>query len=137
MNCENKHDNKHHIISFKSILPEENIKEELKEFRKKIDKLNDNIKEIKDILNKVTENMEIYYKIVYDIVNNYNKKQKNYEIMKNISLVKDFIKISDLNDFIDNNNNDYTKKFDALINIYNKIAFDLEVLNYEKNLSTK
>ena len=136
MNCENKHDNKHHIISFKSILPEENIKEELKEFRKKIDKLNDNIKEIKDVLNKVSENMEIYYKIVYDIVNNYNKKQKNYEIMKNISLVKDFIKVSDLNDIIDNNNNDYIKKFDALINIYNKMN-NIEIITNNKNINKK
>lgn len=131
MNCENKHDNKHHIISFKSILPEDNIKEELEEFRKKIDKLNVNITEIKDILNKVSENMEIYYKIVYDIVNNYNKKQKNYEIMKNISFVKDFIKISDLNDIIDNNNN-YIKKFDILINMYNKMN-NIEIITNNKN----
>ena len=137
MNCENKHNNKHHIISFKSILPEDNIKEELQEFRKKIDKLNANITEIKGILNKVYENMEIYYKIVYDIVNNYNKKQKNYEIMKNISLVKDFIKVSDLNDIIDNNNNnDYIKKFDALINMYNKMN-NIEIITNKKNINKK
>ena len=131
MNCENKHDNKHHIIYFKSILPKDNIKEEIKEFWKKIDKLKNNITEIKDILNKVSENMEIYCKIVYDIVNNYNKKQKNYEIMKNISLVKDIIKISELNDIIDNNN-DYIKKFDILISMYNKMN-NIEIIANNKN----
>ena len=109
MNCENKHDIKHNNINYKNILPEDNIKEELKAFRDKLDKLNNSINEIKNVLNKVSDNMEIYYTIIYDIVNNFDKKKKNYEILKNISSVKDFINIPDIEDIL-GANDDYKKK---------------------------
>ena len=78
MNCENKHDNKHKIINYKNMLPEADIKEKLAGYRNKIDKINNNILEIKNILDKVSENMEIYYKIINDMIQNYNNKKKNY-----------------------------------------------------------
>ena len=120
MNCENKHDIKHKNINYKNILPEDNIKEELKAFRDKLDKLNNCINEIKNVLNKISDNMEIYYTIIHDIVNNFDKKKKNYEILKNISSVKDFINIPDIEDIL-GANDDYKKKFDILINVYNKM----------------
>ena len=92
----------------------------MKEFRKKMDELNIIIRDITNILNVVSENMEIYYKITYDIAYNYNKKKKNYEVLKNVSSIRDFINISEINDILGNNIN-YKKKFDILMNIYNKM----------------
>ena len=119
MNCENKHDNKHNIINYKNILPEDNIKDELDIFRNNIYKLNDVIRDMKNMLDKISENMEIYFKIIYDIIHNFNKKKKNYEILKNMN-IKDFINIPELDNIL-NNNYDYSKKFDILMNIYNKM----------------
>ena len=135
MNCEQKHNDKHQIIDYTKIIPEENIKEELKEFRKKIDKLNIIIRDITNILNVVSENMEIYYKITYDIAYNYNKKKKNYEVLKNVSSIRDFINISEINDILGNNIN-YKKKFDILMNIYtkmNNIKVTEEIKSDKKN----
>ena len=119
MNCENKHDNKHKIINYKNILPDNNIKEELQAFRKRLDKLNNDITEIKNRLTKVSENMEIYYKLIYDMIYNYNTKQKYYEILKNLDSIKDFINLPEIDKITCSN--DYSEKFDILINIYNKM----------------
>ena len=54
----------------------------MKELRKKIDKMN---KEINEIINKVKlvmDNIEIYYKICNNILNNNIIENRNYEIIK-------------------------------------------------------
>ena len=50
-----------------------------------IDLFNHNVSIIIDILNKVIENMNLYYKINEDIINNYNSNNINYEILYNIN----------------------------------------------------
>ena len=68
---------------------------------------------IKNMINackKVIENIEIYYNIEMDILNNYNINNLNYEILQNIN---------------DINNNKLNEDIDKLINdgnlYYNKI----------------
>ena len=83
--CENEHSN-HKKTYFKDILENESeIKEEVKEFRKKIDDLNENINYLIKILESIKINIEIFYKINYDIINNYKKENINYQILKNIN----------------------------------------------------
>ena len=116
--CEENH-SKHKKVYFKDILSNEyEIMEEVKEFRKKIDKFNDNINLIIKILEKVKINMEIYYKINYDLINNYKKENINYQILENINEIKNNIKLNDIDEII--NDNDIKNKFKNILNLYEK-----------------
>ena len=84
--CENKHNNNHNIKKLKDILIDENeIKYKLKEFKNKINEFENNIKDIINILNNVIELIELYYKINYDLLNNY--ENKNYKNIQNINKI--------------------------------------------------
>ena len=136
MKCEMKHDNNHKIINYKNILPDEDeIKKELKSFKNKIDKLKENITEIINILNKVYENFEIYYKIMYDILYNYNIQQSNYEILQNLNSIKNYINLKDIDSII-NENNGYKKKFYALFDLYKRMNSDMTNSKPESNDNT-
>ena len=126
MSCEINHDNKHNLINYKNILPNlEEIKLNLDKFREKINLLNNNIKNIINILNKVSENMELYYKINYDIYKNYDIKKKNYQVLKNIELIKNNIEFLEIDKITNNTSNNIINKFEILLNIYNKMeSFD-------------
>ena len=56
--------------------------------KNEIDKFNNNIKEIINKLNELSDNMNIYYEINNNIVNNYDKKNRNYKILQNIKQIK-------------------------------------------------
>ena len=137
--CEAKHTN-HKIIYFKNILPnqEENLKE-INEFRKKIDKLNAIIKNIIKKLNEVTENLEIYFKINFDMINNYEIEDKNYQILQNINEIKNNIKLNDLNEIINEDN--ISIQFQNILNIYYKMKdnskFNIEEIMNNKNYEIK
>ena len=119
MFCENEHDS-HGIIYYKNIIPnKDKIKNELNELRYKIDKMNDNIKEIINILNKTSEYLEILYKINNDIINNYNIKNRNYQILQNINEMSNKNIINDINDII--NEKKIEKKLKNILKIYYKI----------------
>ena len=69
MKCELKHNKFHQIINFKNIFPdEEAIKDDLKIFKQKIDKFKEKIGEFVNKLNNISKNIDIYYKIIYDII---------------------------------------------------------------------
>ena len=120
MKCEIKHNANHIIINYKNILPnDDEIKKKLNGYRNKIEKLKQNIIELINILNEVYKRIEIFYKINYDILFNYNFKQRNYEILKNVNSIKDFINSSDIDNIINIINNDKCK-FEKIYNISNK-----------------
>jgi len=129
--CEINHNN-HEIIKFINILPDVNkIKEKIKEFKSKIDKLNNKINNIIIILNKVMKNFEIYYNINYDIINNYIIENRNYELLNNINEIENNIKIKDIDKIININN--INNEFKTILNIYNK----MENKNNENNNTNK
>ena len=118
--CKSKHNNKHEIINYENILPDDDeIREELAKFRQKIDKLNEDINEIIKMLKKISENMEIYYNINNELLNNYELQKRNYHILKNVNFIKTNIKINDIEDII--NSNDILHKFNNLFNLYNSL----------------
>ena len=119
MQCEENHIN-HKVIEYRSIMTKKDIvEEELKEFRKKIDKIKEIIVKIITILNKISENMEIYYKINSDLINNYDVYKRNYQIFRNINEINNNIEIKDIDNII-NENNIYNQ-FKILLDIYNKM----------------
>ena len=118
--CQKEH-NEHKILFYKDLLPNENaIKEQLVEFRKKVDKFNNNLRQIMKLLNKVIDNMELFYKINCDIVNNYDPKNTNYQTIQNLNEMQNFIRGNDIDEII-NDNNIYNK-FQNILNIYNKMS---------------
>ena len=101
------------------ISDKEEKKKEINELRKIIDAMNENIKDIINQLKKVMENIEIYYRICENIINNYNIKNRNYEILKNMKEIINKNIIKDINNVI--NENEIKNKFIKIIDIYNKM----------------
>jgi len=123
LKCEMKHNKSHQIISFNNIFPdEEQIKEDMKNFRIKIDKFKENITKMINILNNVSKNIERYYKIIYEILYNYNSRQRNYEILQNINSIANFIKLKDI-ELILNEQYNNESKIKILFNIYNEMNY--------------
>jgi hypothetical protein len=122
MKCETKHNINHNIINYKNILPDEDeIKKDLKIFKDKIDKLKETIKELINMLNNIYDNFQKLYKICYDIVYNYNLRQRNYEILANVNSVKDFIILEDI-DVIISKKSDIKNKFGKIYNVFYKMG---------------
>jgi len=121
MKCETKHNNHHEIINYKNILPDEDqIKKELKIFKDKIDKLKETFKEVINMLNNIYDNFQKLYKICYDIVYNYNLRQRNYEILANVNSAKDFMNSEDI-DVIISTKSDIKNKFGKIYNVFYKM----------------
>ena len=120
MFCEENHNN-HSIIHFGPLFPNiENKRNYLKELKEKKEILINGIKDIIDQLNKVIENMNIYYNINENMINNYNKDRINYEILYNINNIENNNIIKDIDNIINDNN--IQTKFNNIINIYDKMT---------------
>ena len=61
----------------------------MEELKKVIDKFKHRINIIKEILDRMNNIMDIYYKINNNIINNYNRSKRNYYILLNINKIKD------------------------------------------------
>ena len=121
MSCTYDH-NEHEIIYFSDlIINKDEIKLKINELRKDIDIFNNNIKEIINILNKVMETMEKYFKISNDIISNIENKNINYEILNNVDeIINNNEIIKDINIIINDNN--INNKFNNILDIYNKMS---------------
>ena len=116
MQCEIEHIHKQ-IDSYKNIIPnKDEVENNLKEFKIKIDKLDENIEEIIKMINKVRNNLNLLFNIYQDFLINYKIENRNYEKLKNISLINNI----DYN-YIDKiiNNDDIFIKFKNIIDIHN------------------
>ena len=86
--CQKEH-LKHDIISFGTIFPDvDDLLNSLNDFRKIIDTFNNDINNIIDRFNKVKENIEMIYKIYYEMVIKYEDKNRNYEIFMSLNDIK-------------------------------------------------
>jgi len=120
--CETNHDS-HKKVKFQDITPNKNsadkLKVQIEQFKKKIDRLSAKINEITKIFNKVIENLEIYYKINYDLLKNYEAQSKNYYILQNINDIQNNIDIKEIESILNDNN--FNNQFQNIINIYSKM----------------
>ena len=124
--CEDEHE-KHNQISFNEIKP--NINERnccLKLMDKEIKLFNNYIKEIIDKLNELIDTMNKYYEINNNIINNYNKKNRNYQILQNINQIKDNNEIYNILDNINKTSNAKDKLY-KIIDLYNNINSEKEI----------
>ena len=119
--CEQIHQN-HNILYYGKLLPKiDSLKLKLDELRKYIDEFKININSIVNILNEEVESLEKFYKINSGIILNYDVKNLNYELLKNINSVNNF-NINIIKDLSKvNEDNNMFNKCKNIINIYKKI----------------
>ena len=127
--CEKEHEG-HYINSFNELYINENqIKENIKKLKQNLDLFNKNLKEIIHKLNKVVENMAIFYEINENIINNYSSNYTNYIELLNIYDINNSIEKE-----IENiENTDYGYDINKILYLYNEMEFEnSEVeINYE------
>ena len=115
----------HNKITYSDVLPnKEELFEKKKELKDKIYLINNDIKVLINILNSVMNNINIYYKINEDIIDNYNNNENlNYETIYYLNQFKanDSI-LNELNKIIECNN--IKDKFNNIFNIYTKMNID-------------
>ena len=56
------------------------------------------------MLKRVIFNMQKYYEINYNIINNFEIQNKNYEILRNISEIKNNFRMDGINQIINEKN---------------------------------
>ena len=133
LKCFEDHNN-HNIEYFgKLYISEDKIKEEEKELRNIIDRMNEDIEKIKLKLDIVKNNIEKYYEIK-KIIN--EKNYRNYEMLLNKKEInKNNIK-DDIKEIINDDN--INNKFKKIIDIYNKMEYlDEIIIRYKINKNEK
>ena len=129
MFCESEHKDKENIINFKDILTNKNmIKSQVNELRAKIDTFKELILELKNFLDNIIENLEIYYDINKNIIYNFEKRNRSFQLLKNIGeIIKNNCNIlEDLNIVKDQNN---INLFNNCIKIFNKMNIQSNNIN--------
>ena len=103
MECEAEHKDKQNLIYFRDILPNKvQLKTNLNELRTKIDKYEEKINEIKNIFDKIIASLEMYYEINNNLLNDYENKKKNYQLLNNLNVSEKYnsVIIKDINNII-------------------------------------
>ena len=91
----------HKKVNLNSILPDmDGIKKKLEYFKSKITKMKGIIQDIIEKMQKLSSFMDKYYKINYDIVNQFDLKKRNYYIFENIKNVEKNLKLSEIDKII-------------------------------------
>ena len=115
--------NNHKRILFTDILPKkDDLLKTKNELKSTIYKFNSEIKILTSILNDVMNKINIYSKIIEDMINNYDNKKTNYEIIFNLNQIQKNNVINELNEIIESNN--IIEKFSNIFNIYKKMNHD-------------
>ena len=116
--CESEH-SKYKTITYGSILPKKDeLEKSINNSEKILIEFKENVNKIISKLNDVIKNIDEYFNIYKNIINNFDARNKNYIILKNIN---------DINVF----NNDFMNKLNNIINdtnINNKFKLLMEIL---------
>jgi len=125
--CVNEHSG-HNMIFLPNIMPNKNdLITKLDELKISINLFNSNINHIINILNIVKDAINTYYKLEEYIINKYNQKERNYEILYNINEIINNNNniINDIN--IINNDNNILNKFNNVFNIYKNFNNEIQL----------
>lgn len=131
--CEEEHD-KHEKQSFSKIIPNKNNLEKTKNNLKiAVEKLENDINNKIQKLNKLIVDIKLFYKIYEDIIDNYEIKNRNFIILRNINYINNYQEafIDNLNKII---NDDYiSKTFDNIISLYSQI-FEMNQNKFDEQI---
>ena len=125
--CEDEHLEHDCIYIVKIMKKKEDLLKKLDELRKYIDIVNKDIEEIIEKLNKTKEYYEKYYEMEKYMINNYDIKNRNYEILFNLNEItnNNDIIVNDIKEIINKDN--IKDKVNNILNIYNKINLENEI----------
>ena len=102
--CENKH-NYHDLFELgKILIDKDDLLELVEKLKNAIDKFK--LKINSNVLNKIVNKLDIYYKINNDLIINYNMNKRNFHKLTNLNFLKKYNEkiIKDFNDIINTNN---------------------------------
>ena len=126
--------NHHKRILFTDILlKKDDLLKTKNELKLTIYKFKSEIKILTSILNDVMNKINIYCKIIEDMVDNYDNKKTNFEIIFNLNQIQKSNVINELNKIIECNN--IIEKYSNIFNIYKKMNHD--EINIVYNLREK
>ena len=112
----------HKRLIFMDILPKkEDLIKTKDEIKSTIDKFNSQIRALISILNDVKDKINMYYKIYEDIINNYDNKNRNYEIIYNINQLQNNKIKDELDKIIEYN---IIEKYKYIFNVYQTMNID-------------
>ena len=121
LQCNNEGHKNHTNIFFGDIMPNKDIiNKTITELKNNVEAFKKDITNIKLMLDNTVNNLEIFYKINEDIFNNYQSKDRNYELLLNVNQINknSEVIINQLTDII--NDNDIKSKLNKILNI-NKV----------------
>ena len=83
--CEFEHNKNHHFIAHKDILIDKNYKQNLNDLICKINEFKNIYKDIEKKFKKIIDNLEIYSNLCSNFINNFDKKNRNYQSLINLN----------------------------------------------------
>ena len=137
--CEQNHKN-HNIILFRDIFTNiDDIKTNMQNFKLEIDSLKNAIKTIITTLNDFIFNIDQYYEILNNILNNFTIQNKNYEILYNINEIKNNCKNKEISEI---NEQDISSQFKNILklcykfnNIFDNTKVNNKIINKNNNIN--
>ena len=122
-----KEHNGHKLINYGDIMPNINAsEEELNKLKKAINEFKCYINELILKFNKLMENLDNYFNIYNNIINNFDVKYRNYYTITNLNFLNNYNDgfINILSTIINNQN--IKNKLNIIMNIYDKMTFKEE-----------
>ena len=114
------------------------VENEINEFQAKFENFNNKIKEIINTLNKISENINLFYEITQDKMENSELVEKDDEIINNIKVIIDNYEnfINDIEQSLENNKlTNISENFNKIINSYKESNKD--IIKYKINEGDK
>ena len=116
--CDEKH-RQHETINLVDLKPNmDEIKNKILQLKKEIETFKKEIEKAIMKLNKLNESLDIFYEINNDILNKYEMKNRNYQILENIKLIENneiFNRLKEINKLIE-----FKDKMCSIIDLYDK-----------------
>ena len=136
MFCECEHEDKENIILYRDILPKKDMmKNQIEELKNSINKFKEKIQEIKNILDSISINLEIYYNINDNVLKQFEKKNRNFQLFKNMNeiIYNNINVLKELN--VIKNENDKIKFFNLSFKLYENMNYKNSDLNQKENIN--
>ena len=130
---ENSHFN-HEIIKFSTITTHKaDFTRRMNLFKENIFDFGKIIKDIKDFLDNIEENLKRIYEFNNNLIKDYNPDITNYQYLANLNILKELYStnIQDIGKF--KNSTNYQEKFNNIIKIYNNLSGEESVSFEEPN----
>ena len=137
--CEKDKHNNHKIDFFKKISPNDNDIQKIKELNEniisKVSKFNQELKELIDLINNISNNIQndlkVFLKISNNIIDDFNLDRKNYQTIQNIKnlykTINDTPIFTKIDSFLNHTNS--SNRLGYILDMYNKMYLETSSIN--------